>query len=52
VFPVSYEHYNIYRKESYPRNRQMRPIGLFPVKYDHHLDTENKAVPVTGRDAL
>lgn len=36
-------------KKCYPRNRQWQCIGMFPVRYQHQLHIERRAVPVTGR---
>jgi hypothetical protein len=32
-------------KWSYPRNRPWRPIGVFPVRYEHHLHIKQYSYP-------
>jgi hypothetical protein len=33
------------KKQSYPRNRAWKPIGVFPVRYEHHLHIISKVIP-------
>jgi hypothetical protein len=45
VFPVREERHLRTKKYRYPRNRQWGPIGVFVVRYKHHLLNKSKAVP-------